>query len=333
MENNKENKKENKTNNNKTNKKENIKDSKKENIKVDNENQKKIEIRCYYENLSFNITIPEKENLYNLKHYIILNLSSQGIYTYETNLNIRYGFPPKLINNEKSDTLTMPELSIFDKECLRIELIDPNLLKAKENEIIDYSKYSIKKKDIPADNSCLFNAINFAINQNEKSPEMIRSIISSEIMSNPNEYNAAVLDKEPEEYCDWILRGDSWGGGIELSILSKFFQVQIGVVDIQNITIENFGEYNKCIYLLYNNVHYDVFYKEENGKITGVFDSKDEKVKEEVMEVCKELKKHQKYVDTQMFSLKCMQCGFLMKGQDEVIEHTKKTGQINFNQI
>ena len=51
------------------------------------------------------------------------------------------------------------------------------------------------------------------------------------------------------------------------------------------------------------------------------------------MEVCKELKKHQKYVDTQMFSLKCMQCGFLMKGQDEVIEHTKKTGHINFNQI
>jgi hypothetical protein len=42
----------------------------------------------------------------------------------------------------------MPELSILDKECLRIELIDPNLLKAKENEIIDLSKYSNKKKDI-----------------------------------------------------------------------------------------------------------------------------------------------------------------------------------------
>ena len=101
MENNKENKKENKTNNNKTNKKENIKEDKKGN---DNDNEKKIEIRCYYENISFNITIPEKENLYNLKHYIILNLSSQGIFTYETNLNIRYGYPPKLINNEKSDT-------------------------------------------------------------------------------------------------------------------------------------------------------------------------------------------------------------------------------------
>ena len=294
---------------------------------------KKIEIRCYYDNATFNISIPENESLYNLKHYIILNLSSQGVYTYETNLNIRYGFPPKLINNEKSDTLTLPELSIFDKECLRIELIDPKLLKAKENEIIDYSKYSIKKKDIPADNSCLFNAVNFAINQNPNSPEMIRSIISSEIMSNPNDYNAAVLERDPEDYCNWILKGDSWGGGIELSILSKFFLVKIGVVDIQHITIEYFGDFSKCIYLLYNNVHYDVFYKEENGKIIGVFESKDEKIKEEIMEICKELQKHQKYVDTQMFSLKCMQCGFMMKGQDEVIEHTKKTGHINFNQI
>ena len=152
-------------------------------------------------------------------------------------------------------------------------------------------------------------------------------------MSNPNEYNSAVLDKDPEEYCNWILKGDSWGGGIELSILSKFFQIQIGVVDIQNIRIEYFGDYNNCIYLLYNNVHYDVFYKEENGKITGVFNSKDQKIKDEVMDICKELQKHQKFVDTQTFSLKCMQCNFMMKGQDEVIEHTKKTGHINFNQI
>ena len=121
-------------------KKDEQKEKEKENDKEKEKEKeiKKIEIRCYYDNATFNISIPENESLYNLKHYIILNLSSQGVYTYETNLNIRYGFPPKLINNEKSDTLTLPELSIFDKECLRIELIDPKLLKANENEIIDY---------------------------------------------------------------------------------------------------------------------------------------------------------------------------------------------------
>ena len=294
-----------------------------------------INIRCIYNDKAFEIKIPSTENLLNLKHYIIINLNGVGIYTYETNLNIAYGFPPKKIDNTLNDTKTLPELSIGNNECLRIDLIDKDLIRAKNDEIIDYSKYSVKKKTIPADNSCLFNSINFAINQSITEPEIIRGIISSEILNNPIDYNEAILERPIEDYCDWILRGDSWGGGIEISILSKYFNVIIAVVDIQNITFEYFGDgFTEIIYLLYNNVHYDVFYKEDiNGKITGLFDVNDEKSKNEIMEICKELKKHQKYLDIQMFSVKCMQCNFLMKGQNDVIEHTKKTGHTNFSQI
>ena len=294
-----------------------------------------INIRCIYNDKAFEIKIPSTENLLNLKHYIIINLNGVGIYTYETNLNIAYGFPPKKIDNTLNDTKTLPELSIGNNECLRIDLIDKDLIRAKDDEIIDYSKYSVKKKTIPADNSCLFNSINFAINQSITEPEIIRGIISSEILNNPIDYNEAILERPIEDYCDWILRGDSWGGGIEISILSKYFNVIIAVVDIQNITFEYFGDgFTEIIYLLYNNVHYDVFYKEDiNGKITGLFDVNDEKSKNEIMEICKELKKHQKYLDIQIFSVKCMQCNFLMKGQNDVIEHTKKTGHTNFSQI
>ena len=294
-----------------------------------------INIRCIYNDKAFEIKIPSTENLLNLKHYIIINLNGVGIYTYETNLNIAYGFPPKKIDNTLNDTKTLPELSIGNNECLRIDLIDKDLIRAKNDEIIDYSKYSVKKKTIPADNSCLFNSINFAINQSITEPEIIRGIISSEILNNPIDYNEAILERPIEDYCDWILRGDSWGGGIEISILSKYFNVIIAVVDIQNITFEYFGDgFTEIIYLLYNNVHYDVFYKEDiNGKITGLFDVNDEKSKNEIMEICQELKKHQKYLDIQIFSVKCMQCNFLMKGQNDVIEHTKKTGHTNFSQI
>ena len=294
-----------------------------------------INIRCIYNDKAFEIKIPSTENLLNLKHYIIINLNGVGIYTYETNLNIAYGFPPKKIDNTLNDTKTLPELSIGNNECLRIDLIDKDLIRAKNDEIIDYSKYSVKKKTIPADNSCLFNSINFAINQSITEPEIIRGIISSEILNNPIDYNEAILERPIEDYCDWILRGDSWGGGIEISILSKYFNVIIAVVDIQNITFEYFGDgFTEIIYLLYNNVHYDVFYKEDiNGKITGLFDVNDEKSKNEIMEICKEVKKHQKYLDIQIFSVKCMQCNFLMKGQNDVIEHTKKTGHTNFSQI
>ena len=298
-----------------------------------------IEVRCYYEDIFFNIKVPQNETLYNLKHSIVSNLSSKGIKANEQNLNLIYGYPPQKIDKNISDKLTLNDLSIFDKDSLRIELNESN---SEENNIknsaqnvnvIDYSKYSIKKKDIPADNSCLFNAVNFAINQNADSPEIIRGIIASEIMANPQEYNSAVLDKEPEEYCKWIMKKETWGGGIELSILSKFFQIQIGVADIQHITIVQFGHNNNCIYLHYNNIHYDVFYKEENGKVTGIFNTYDERVKNEIMDICLQLQKEQRYIDASMFSVECMQCGYLLPEQKDVIEHSKKTGHINFKQI
>jgi ubiquitin thioesterase OTU1 len=293
-----------------------------------------IDILCSFKNDVFNINLKHDENLTELKHAIKLNLSARGVKIKESDIKLIYGFPKKIIQGEELDTLTLEELGIFDKEYILIELNQEESNNNEQNQnVIDYSKYSIKKKVIPADNSCLFNAINFAINQNAENPEVIRDIITAEIRSNPEDYNAAILGKDPEEYCKWISNKETWGGGIELSILSKFFHVQIGVADIQFITIEYFGNYDKCIYLLYNNIHYDVFYKEENGKITGVFDSNDANVKQEIMDICMQLQSQENYVDTANFSLKCMECGFLLKGQNEVIEHTKKTGHINYGEI
>ena len=299
------------------------------------EQAKEITIQCKYEDKSFTIKIPKVESLLNLKHYIVKELGTLKIFTYDTNISIRYGFPPKLISDSSNDTKTLPELSIGNNECLRVELIDPKCIRASENEIIDYSKHRIKKKSIPADNCCLFNAINYAMNQSITEPEVIRSIISMVILDNPTEYNKAVLEKDPEDYCEWIMRGDSWGGGMEIAILSKYFMLNIGVVDIKNLTIEYFGNnYSNTIYLLYDNVHYDVFYYEtDDKKITGVFKSDDTKAKDEILEIAAELKRHKQYVDTQNYSIKCMECNFLMKGNDDVIEHSKKTGHTNFNQI
>jgi ubiquitin thioesterase OTU1 len=293
-----------------------------------------IDILCSFKNDVFNINLKHDESLTELKHAIKLNLSARGVKIKESDIKLIYGFPKKIIQGEELDSLTLEELGIFDKEYILIELNQEESNNNEQNQnVIDYSKYSIKKKVIPADNSCLFNAINFAINQNAENPEVIRDIITAEIRSNPEDYNAAILGKDPEEYCKWISNKETWGGGIELSILSKFFHVQIGVADIQFITIEYFGNYDKCIYLLYNNIHYDVFYKEENGKITGVFDSNDANVKQEIMDICMQLQSQENYVDTANFSLKCMECGFLLKGQNEVIEHTKKTGHINYGEI
>ena len=294
-----------------------------------------IDILCHYNNEVFNIKINHDDTLLVLKQLIISNLSSKKIMTESSNLKIIYGFPEKSIDNDDLDNLSLEDLSIFDKEYIKVELKNQNINKenTSNKNMIDYSQYHIKKKDIPADNSCLFNAVNFAINGSAENPEIIRDIIVSEISSNPDQYNAAILGRPPEEYCKWISNKETWGGGIELSILSKFFNIQIGVADIQFITIEYFGNSNKCIYLLYNNIHYDVFYKEENGKISGIFDTYDTNIKREVMDICMQFQKFENFTDLKNFDIKCMQCGELMKGQNEVIEHSKKTGHFNFNEI
>ncbi len=46
-------------------------------------------------------------------------------------------------------------------------------------------------------------------------------------------YSEAVLGCDPAEYCRSIQDPDRWGGGIELSILSSIFDIQICTYDVQ----------------------------------------------------------------------------------------------------
>lgn len=126
------------------------------------------------------------------------------------------------------------------------------------------------KKVVPADNSCLFTSIRFVLNgkvDNEGS-EMMRHIIAQEVAANPQEYNDAVLSKSNSEYCAWIQKPDSWGGAIEVAILSSYYGIEIDVVDIQNAIINRFGEdknYGLRVFLLFDGIHYDPLYLETDG--------------------------------------------------------------------
>lgn len=53
------------------------------------------------------------------------------------------------------------------------------------------------------------------------------------ILEHQDDYNEAILGTSPAEYCRSIMDSDRWGGGIELSILSAIFDLQICTYDIQ----------------------------------------------------------------------------------------------------
>jgi hypothetical protein len=181
----------------------------------------------------------------------------------ENNIIIKKSTSPTVINNKEYDKLTLkqagfqdyeeievlikanPQKKILDEDC---EICEEKInkkeseTKGERNLQPDFSKFSVIRKIIPGDNSCLFNAVNYALNECMTEPQILRQLIAVEIKSNPELYNSAVLEADPLDYCEWIMRDDTWGGGIELSILSKCFCVRIDVIDIQNNTIEMIGD-------------------------------------------------------------------------------------------
>jgi len=240
--------------------------------------QDQISLRIIFADKKFDIgEIKSTENIFLLKT-IIKNslLSSKEKFEpdfekslknlSEDRIKLKVGFPPVTIEGKEHDSKKLNDMKISNNELIRVELSESlgnenvnhavqdnksmnTSIKLKENnsegnnDPIDYSKYSVRRKIIPADNSCLFNAVNYALNQNLSEPEIMRSLIAAEIQSNMDFYNSAILDgKDPYDYCDWIMRDTTWGGGIEISILCKCFQISIGVVDAVHNTIEFLGE-------------------------------------------------------------------------------------------
>ena len=102
---------------------------------------------------------------------------------------------------------------------------------------------------IPADNSCMFNAMAKCLRLTKKPdsvfdvPMDLRYVVSNQIKSEPGEWDIYTLgesDKTSLEYADWILNKEKWGGSIELNILSKYLKCQICTIDIKSAHPEFF---------------------------------------------------------------------------------------------
>lgn len=93
----------------------------------------------------------------------------------------------------------------------------------------------------------------------------LREVIAQHVSNDKGTYNEAMLGRPNPEYCEWIRKPASWGGAIEVSILSNYYGVEIDVVDITNALINRFGEdreYGMRVFLLFDGIHYDPLYLE-----------------------------------------------------------------------
>ena len=88
--------------------------------------------------------------------------------------------------------------------------------------------------------------------------------MAAKILNDQQFFNEAVLGKSPGEYASWIKNPQSWGGAIEMMILSDYLKSEIVAVDIINVRFEVFGlekGYSQRVYLIYSGIHYDLCVK------------------------------------------------------------------------
>lgn len=124
------------------------------------------------------------------------------------------------------------------------------------------------RRVIPADNSCLFAAVAHATQGSagrRERADSLRRIVADAVLADGSEYDEAMLGRPRPEYAAWILKGETWGGGIELAILAAHFGIEIAAFDIQTRRVDLFGQGAAApsrILLLYDGVHYDLIVKQ-----------------------------------------------------------------------
>lgn len=264
-------------------------------------------------------------------------------------LKVLQGYPPKVVdlsNVEQclsdiplrsGDTLIVEEDTSSRKRNYHGDRID-NDIQSQNAKV----KGMLMRKVVPADNSCLFTSVDCLMNNgkvNLSSAPSMRELIAGVVISEPVTYNDAFLGKSNQDYCKWIMNKESWGGAIEISILSKYYSIEIDVVDTQSGRIDRFGEdqsYSKRILVIYDGIHYDPLILEPlvpGDDIQTIFSTLDGAVLAQAMDIASEAKASKQFTDVSSFSLKCLICQKLLTGQTQAQLHAKESGHINFGEV
>ncbi|KAI0836798.1 OTU-domain-containing protein [Hypoxylon sp. FL0890] len=208
---------------------------------------------------------------------------------------------------------------------------------------------SLVLRVMPDDNSCLFTAVGGALrglrsgaDENLDAPSL-RRLVVNHIRANTDKYNAAILGKSPEDYCNNMLKPDVWGGDIELSVISEVFKIEVCVVDVKSGTLYSIGAGNgyemRCV-LVYSNVHYDrvaeIFVEgqeEMDFDVTRWSVASSDHVIEHTKEMCGKLKAAHYYTDTSDFVVRCNECKWIGQGEKALAQHSLATGHTSISEI
>jgi len=201
------------------------------------------------------------------------------------------------------------------------------------------------RRVIKSDNSCLFNAVGYGVERTLTKASELRAAIVTAIKADPETFNEGFLGKPRDEYVSWITRTNSWGGQVELFILSKHYGVEIAAYDIQTERCDIYGQnegYTTRIAVIYDGLHYDALTLNPCSKgsrpeddVTHLPPSDDPRcnvVDLKMRALVREQHLARSFTDTANFSLRCLVCQKGLKGESEAVSHAKETGHANFGE-
>ena len=166
------------------------------------------------------------------------NFLAEKLATDNQSVNIKCGFPPKLIPESADDHELVEFLKSGDTIVVEQQASDHSKSRTPRNtdgigfSVQQNGSCKIVRKVIPADNSCLFNSFCFCYShgaQNLFSPSDLRELIAMAVQRNECKYPPEVLGSSVEDYQKFIRNSQSWGGGIEASILADHFELEVRV--------------------------------------------------------------------------------------------------------
>lgn len=288
-----------------------------------------------------------------------------------TYFEIKYGYPPKPLDFSDRDSSTLlaqlglsingEQFTITEKPLVQPDNLVPHITEPRKDPLLLQRQRNQMESDppeipspehdgtvvlrvMPDDNSCLFRSVGSAVIGDIDTMTELRSIVAQTIQANPELYSEAVLDKPPDDYCRWIQSENSWGGGIELSILSQHFNLEICSIDVQTLRFDRFnqGQPRMCI-VVYSGIHYDTIalspseYPHAHADVppdfdTKVFDSRDSILLERAVELCGILRSKHYFTDTSSFRIRCNVCGGMFTGEKGATNHAAGTGHYDFGE-
>lgn len=117
------------------------------------------------------------------------------------------------------------------------------------------------RRKMPGDNSCLFHAAAYVLeNKKRDMQHIMRQKCAECVAANKNFFTPAILGMPTEQYVRWISQTSSWGGEVELIVLSFLYQTEIVALDLQSFRVQRIGEsskYSTRVFLVYTGNHYD----------------------------------------------------------------------------